>query len=80
MIAYNPKDWYKLILSFHKSDTFRMLLPAIGGILAFTWVLVYVEQNYLQWNFQGTIAIHSLLGFVISLMLVFRTNTAYDRW
>jgi putative membrane protein len=24
--------------------------------------------------------IHSLLGFVISMLLVFRTNTAYDRW
>ena len=24
--------------------------------------------------------LHSLLGFVISLLLVFRTNTAYDRW
>jgi putative membrane protein len=23
---------------------------------------------------------HSLLGFVISMLLVFRTNTAYDRW
>jgi putative membrane protein len=33
-----------------------------------------------KWDFEGTIAIHSLLGFVISLMLVFRTNTAYDRW
>jgi putative membrane protein len=24
--------------------------------------------------------VHSPLGFVISLLLVFRTNTAYDRW
>lgn len=24
--------------------------------------------------------IHSLMGFVISMLLVFRTNTAYDRW
>ncbi|MFM2369512.1 MAG: hypothetical protein RL619_1822 [Bacteroidota bacterium] len=23
---------------------------------------------------------HGMLGFVISLLLVFRTNTAYDRW
>jgi putative membrane protein len=23
---------------------------------------------------------HNMLGFVISLLLVFRTNTAYDRW
>lgn len=26
------------------------------------------------------IAIYSLIGFVLSLLLVFRTNTAYDRW
>jgi putative membrane protein len=80
MIAYNPKDWYKLILSFHKSDTFRMLLPAIIGISIFTLGIVYLVKNVFLWTFEGTIAIHSLLGFVISLMLVFRTNTAYDRW
>jgi ion channel-forming bestrophin family protein len=80
MIAYNPKDWYKLILSFHKSDTFRMLLPAIIGMALFTWGIVYLVKNVWMWTFEGTIAIHSLLGFVISLMLVFRTNTAYDRW
>lgn len=80
MIAYNPKDWYKLILSFHKSDTFRMLLPAILGISVFTLVIVYLVRNVWGWTFEGTIAIHSLLGFVISMMLVFRTNTAYDRW
>jgi putative membrane protein len=80
MIAYNPKDWYKLILSFHKSDTFRMLLPAIIGMCVFSGVLVYLITCVWKWNYEGTIAIHSLLGFVISLMLVFRTNTAYDRW
>ena len=26
------------------------------------------------------ITVYSLVGFVISLLLVFRTNTAYDRW
>ena len=24
--------------------------------------------------------LHTLLGFAISMLLVFRTNTAYDRW
>jgi len=80
MIAYNPKDWYKLILSFHKSDTFRMLLPAIIGMAIFSAIIVYLITCVWKWDFEGTIAIHSLLGFVISLMLVFRTNTAYDRW
>ena len=80
MIAYNPKDWYKLILSFHKSDTFRMLLPAIVGMAAFSTLFVYLGLEVWHFDYKSTIAVHSILGFVISMLLVFRTNTAYDRW
>ena len=80
MVAYNPKDWLKLIFIFHKSDTFRMLLPALLLAALYSILLTYlsVELHYLEFN--STTVIHSLLGFVISLLLVFRTNTAYDRW
>lgn len=80
MIAYNPKDWFKLIFKFHKSDTFRMLFPALLVAAAYSTLLTYlsVELHYLE--FKSTTVIHSLLGFVISMLLVFRTNTAYDRW
>ena len=80
MIAYNPKDWLKLIFIFHKSDTFRMLLPALIIAAAYSTLLTYlsIEVHYLE--FKSTTVIHSLLGFVISMLLVFRTNTAYDRW
>jgi putative membrane protein len=80
MIAYNPKDWLKLIFIFHKSDTFRMLLPALLLAAVYSTLLTYVsvEMHYLE--FKSTTVIHSLLGFVISMLLVFRTNTAYDRW
>jgi putative membrane protein len=80
MIAYNPKDWLKLIFIFHKSDTFRMLLPALLVAAVYSTLLTYisVEMHYLE--FKSTTVIHSLLGFVISMLLVFRTNTAYDRW
>jgi putative membrane protein len=80
MIAYNPKDWIKLIFIFHKSDTFRMLLPALLIAAAYSTLLTYfsVQMHYLE--FKSTTVIHSLLGFVISMLLVFRTNTAYDRW
>jgi putative membrane protein len=80
MVAYNPKEWLKLIFIFHKSDTFRMLLPALLLAAAYSTLLTYlsVELHYLE--FKSTTVIHSLLGFVISLLLVFRTNTAYDRW
>lgn len=80
MVNYNPKKWWGLIFQFHKSDTFRVLFPAMISIALFTALLAYVEHEILPEKFKGTMAIHSLLGFVISLLLVFRTNTAYDRW
>lgn len=80
MITYNPKDWWKLIFAFHKSDTFRMLLPAILGLATFTAAIAFYEVDYLHLNFKNVTVAHTLIGFVLSLLLVFRTNSAYDRW
>ena len=78
MKKYNPKDWFGLIFEFHKSDTLRKLIYVLLIYAGFTATVVYIELNYLK--FESTIAIHSLVGFIIGLLLVFRTNTAYERW
>ena len=78
MIKYNPKNWFALIFEFHKSDTLRKLIKTIIIFSLYCTVLLYLEIHYT--SFKSTIAIHSLLGFVLGLLLVFRTNTAYDRW
>lgn len=80
MKAYNPKAWLALIFNFHKSDTFRMLIPAMLGLALLSAILCYLHLEMKCVTFRSTTVMHSLLGFVISLMLVFRTNTAYDRW
>jgi ion channel-forming bestrophin family protein len=80
MVIYNPKDWWKLIFAFHKSDTFRMMLPGIFGVSAYTALVAFLENDYFNATFKNTTAIHTLVGFVLSLLLVFRTNTAYERW
>lgn len=79
MKAYNPKDWFKLIFNFHKSDSFRLLIPGMIGLGLFSSVLCYLHVGEII-HLRNTMVMHSLLGFVISLLLVFRTNTAYDRW
>lgn len=79
MKAYNPKDWFSLIFNFHRSDTFRMLLPATAVLTAFTALFCYLDEKDIV-VLKSTTIMHSLVGFVISLLLVFRTNTAYDRW
>lgn len=84
MINYNPKDWFSFIFRFHKADTFRKLLPLVIGIAVYTGLVSYAEVKW--WNLgedsyiRNIPVMHSLLGFAISMLLVFRTNTAYDRW
>lgn len=83
MIKYNPKTWFKLIFAFHKSDTIRILWKEMIYIGVFTLGVAYLVINYAGENIHSLeklIAVYSLIGFVISLLLVFRTNTAYDRW
>lgn len=80
MITYNPKDWFTLVVQFHKSDTFRQLIPSMLGIGAFSGVIVFLEIHYFPWTFKNSSIVHSILGFVLSMLLVFRTNTAYERW
>lgn len=81
MIDYNPKNWWKLIFYFHKADTFRKLLPAMMGLAALTTLFAYIENNIMHYlPIKNPLTIHSLVGFVLSLLLVFRTNTAYERW
>lgn len=80
MIHYNPKNWFGLIFQLHKSDTFRQLFGIMVLLGIYSWLVAYIEIEVWQLKFKSTSIIHSLLGLVLSLLLVFRTNTAYDRW
>jgi len=84
MISYNPKDWFTYIFHIHKADTVRKLAPLLIGVSIYAGIIAYLELGY--WKLSSTSYIknipvmHTLLGFAISMLLVFRTNTAYDRW
>lgn len=82
MINYNPKNWLNFIFSFHKSDTVRMMWKELVYISLLSVIIAYVEITFFpEASFlKNLTTVYSLLGFVISLLLVFRTNTAYDRW
>lgn len=84
MIAYNPKAWFSIVFKFHKADTFRELLPLILTIAAYSALIAWLEISVWQLAQTSTVKnlslIHSTLGLVISMLLVFRTNTAYERW
>ncbi|MES2679537.1 MAG: bestrophin family ion channel [Bacteroidota bacterium] len=81
MVTYNPKDWLLLLVHFHKSDTFRVLLPALFLLGFITAAVTFAEQTFFKGYMPDNLTIfHQLSGFIISLVLVFRVNSAYDRW
>jgi ion channel-forming bestrophin family protein len=84
MIAYNPKDWFSFIFKLHKADTIRALFSMLICIGLYTAAIAWLEISYWHLgkdsNVKNLNLLHNMLGFVLSLLLVFRTNTAYDRW
>lgn len=84
MRAYNTKHFIKILFSLHKSDTMKTLFPSMILVGIYSYGIQYLEVEYLHLNEKSGVnnigMLHSLLGFVLSLLLVFRTNTAYDRW
>lgn len=84
MTHYNPKDWLTFIFRFHKADTFRKLIPMMILIALYSLLIAYLEIEYWKLSDQSHVRnltiMHTTVGFVLSLMLAYRTNTAYDRW
>lgn len=53
-------------------------------ISIYSGLVAYLELEFWQLSERSYVKnipiMHSMLGFAISMLLVFRTNTAYDRW
>ena len=83
MVNYNPKVWFSMIFHAYSRAVMKTLMPALIFMGFFSALLCYVLLDILRFHendFHTTISMHSLLGIVLGLFLVFRTNSAYDRW
>ena len=84
MVQYNPKDWLTFIFRIHKADTVRQLLPMLVLIGLYSGGIAYLEIEFWQLSDKSHVKnlplMHTTVGFVLSLLLAYRTNTAYDRW
>lgn len=80
MIVYEPnKNWFRDIWNLGTSWTIHKIAYAVlmsGAVSAVVCVTLY----YCDTEPRLHSGIFSLLGVVLSILLVFRTNTAYDRW
>jgi len=80
MIHYKPSNWFILIFKTYSKRVSRLLLPSMISIAVYTFIVIYLIIDYWQFKFVSTTEVHSILGIVLGLFLVFRMNSAYDRW
>lgn len=70
--------FYKLLAN--PNVYLKVLLLRTLGVGLFT-VFMSLGISFMEWEtYTIPASMHSLIGLVIGLLLVFRTNTAYDRW
>lgn len=82
MIVYEPnKNFLKDISHLAKSWTMTKIMRSVIGVGIYAAaVCIPLEFFNISDSLMLNPSIFSLLGIVLSILLVFRTNSAYDRW
>lgn len=82
MVIYEPnKNWLKDVGHLHRSWTLQKIVRAVMLMGALTTIFCFVVLHFgLMEHVSTNTGVYSLLGVALSIVLVYRTNTAYDRW
>jgi putative membrane protein len=74
------KPVWTLLVAFRSSPVFGSLALAVLGVGLYSALVVFIDQKWFGHFVLISAQLHVLLGLVLGLLLVFRTNTSYDRW
>jgi len=80
MQKYDPKMWFGMIFHSYSREIIRRLRPTLIFMAIFTTAVCYVVIDVYNLPFKSTTQVHSIMGIVLGLFLVFRMNSAYKRW
>ncbi|MEO1450895.1 MAG: bestrophin family ion channel [Bacteroidota bacterium] len=84
MILYNTKNWYTTIFRFaillKRSYTQKAILRAQLMIIFYVSVVTVLNLEMTQIKFGINPIFFTLVGLILSLALVFRLNSAYNKW
>ena len=84
MIIYESKEWgvlFKTIgRTFKESYNQQQLLKFVGIVTVYATLITIFNMHWLNGKLTMDSMFFSMLGFVLSMFLVFRLNSAYDRW
>src|SRR6478736_2929092 len=74
------RPWVTVLTSFHNTPIFGRIWVTVAAMAAYTTLVVVVERYTSAYVTSVGATFHGILGLVLGTLLVFRTNTSYDRW
>jgi putative membrane protein len=77
MIKYDPHHWWRHLLNLH-GGLVREIVGRIGVFALWSAAVTWFHLNVHKVDVPATG--HTLVGTALSLLLVFRTNSSYDRF
>jgi putative membrane protein len=80
MIIYKSADWWEALRHLKSSAIIRKLLIRVLWVGLYATLVTTADLYFSQVSITVDKEFFSFLGIMLSLLLVFRTNTAYDRF
>lgn len=71
--------WVATITSFHNTPIFGRIWVTVAAITAYAAFVLLLDQFVIP-HVGVRPEFHGFLGLILGTLLVFRTNTSYDRW
>jgi putative membrane protein len=66
--------------AFHNTPIFGRISLVVLGCVLYTALVVVIEKAFWDKFLSVGAGFHGFIGLVLGVLLVFRTNTSYDRW
>lgn len=80
-IALNEEhNWFNFIRNIPVGRLAQQMALSVFLVALYTFLVTYIQHEYFSQKFTISATVHSLLGVTLGLLLVIRTNTAYDRF
>lgn len=80
MIIYQSGNWLALIRQFHQSDTIKDLMGKLVVVALYVTAFSVIDLQFLKVTPPVNPSYLSTMGILLSLLVAFRTNKAYDRF
>jgi putative membrane protein len=74
------RPWVAVLASFHNTPIFARIWVIVATVAIYAAIVLVIELYFLPDLKELGAELHGFLGLILGMLLVFRTNTSYDRW